>query len=337
MLGVVLRPAASRRRAVSSMALLHRRRDLVGVHDDAAVHVARRAADRLDERARAAQEALLVGVEDRDERHLGQVEPLAQQVDADEHVELAEAQVAQDVDALERVDVGVQVADADAELAVVLGEVLGHALGQRRARARARSSRSASRISPSRSSTCPATGPHLDLGIDQARRADDLLDDDALRLAAARTRPASPRRRCAWLHVRLELLELERPVVERARQAEAVLDQRLLARAVAAVHRPDLRDGLVRLVDDDEEVLREVVDERRRRLARLPAREVARVVLDAVQKPICSIISRSYMRPLLEALLLEEAPLLVVEVEPLAQLLADARRSRGASAACGVT
>ena len=37
-----------------------------------------------------AQEALLVGVEDRDQRHFGDVEPLAQQVDADQHVELAQ-------------------------------------------------------------------------------------------------------------------------------------------------------------------------------------------------------------------------------------------------------
>ena len=75
-------------------------------------HVARRAAGRLDERAEVAQEAFLVGVEDRDERHLGQVEALAQQVDADEAVEHARAQVAQDLDALERGDVGVQVAHA---------------------------------------------------------------------------------------------------------------------------------------------------------------------------------------------------------------------------------
>ena len=51
-----------------------------------------------------AQEALLVGVEDGDQRDLGQVEPLAQQVDADQHVELAEAQVAQDLDPLDGVD-----------------------------------------------------------------------------------------------------------------------------------------------------------------------------------------------------------------------------------------
>ena len=74
--------------------------------------VARRAADRLDQRRLAAQEALLVGVEDRHQRDLGQVEALAQQVDADQHVVLAQAQVADDLDPLERVDLGVQVADA---------------------------------------------------------------------------------------------------------------------------------------------------------------------------------------------------------------------------------
>ena len=77
---------------------------LVGVHQHLAVDVARRAADRLDQRRLAAEEALLVGVEDRDERHLGQVEPLAEQVDADEHVVLAEPQLADDLDPLERVD-----------------------------------------------------------------------------------------------------------------------------------------------------------------------------------------------------------------------------------------
>ena len=78
-----------------------------------------------------AQVAFLVGVEDRNQRDLWQVQALAQQVDADHHVVDAEAQVAQDVDPLERVDLGVQVVDLDAHLAQVVGQVLGHPLGQR--------------------------------------------------------------------------------------------------------------------------------------------------------------------------------------------------------------
>ena len=77
-----------------------------------AFDVAGGAADGLDQRAARAQVALLVGVEDADEAHLRQVEALAQQVDADDDVVDAEAQVAQDLDALQRVDLGVQVVGA---------------------------------------------------------------------------------------------------------------------------------------------------------------------------------------------------------------------------------
>ena len=112
------------------MRALHAAGDAVGVHDDPAVDVAGGAADGLDQRGLGAQEALLVGVEDRDQRAFGDVEALAQQVDADQHVEGAEAQVAQDFDALDGVDVGVHVAHADALFVQVFGQVLGHALGQ---------------------------------------------------------------------------------------------------------------------------------------------------------------------------------------------------------------
>ena len=56
-------------------------------------------------------------------------------------------------------------------------------------------------------------------------------------------------------HLLEELVEAQRPVVERGRQAEAEVDERLLARPVALVHAADLRDGLVRLVDEDHEVV----------------------------------------------------------------------------------
>ena len=110
---------------------LHGAGHLVGVEDHLAVDVAGGAADGLDERGLAAQEAFLVGVEDRHQRALGDVEALAQQIDADQHVEGAQPQVADDLDALQRLDVGVHVAHADALLVHVLGEVLGHALGER--------------------------------------------------------------------------------------------------------------------------------------------------------------------------------------------------------------
>ena len=103
---------------------------MVGVEHHLAVDVAGGAADGLDQRGLGAQEALLVGVEDRHQGAFRDVEALAQQVDADQHVEGAEPQVADDLDALDRVDVGMHVAHPHAVLVQVFGQVLGHALGQ---------------------------------------------------------------------------------------------------------------------------------------------------------------------------------------------------------------
>ena len=223
------------------------------------------AADGLDQRAAGAQEPFLVGVEHRDQRDFRQVEPLAQQVDADQHVERAAAQVAQDLDPLERVDVRVQVADADAELVIVAGQVLGHPLGERRHQhalvllgARADLGEEIVHL--------PAHRPHVDRRIDQPGRPDDLLDHHAARLVQL----VGPRRRRheeQLADALLPLLEIQRPVVERRRQAEAVGDEHLFARPVAGVHPADLRHRLVALVDDRERVVRQVVEQRRRRLA----------------------------------------------------------------------
>ena len=86
--------------------------------------MARGASRGLNERAVAAQESFLVRVEYRDERHLWHVESLAQQVDSDQHVELAKSQTAHDLHPLDRVDVGVHVAHADTHLLEIVREIL---------------------------------------------------------------------------------------------------------------------------------------------------------------------------------------------------------------------
>ena len=121
----------SRRRRVSSIAFVHRIRRLVGIHDDLAVCVSCRAADRLNERTVVAQEAFLIGIEDGYKRHLGQVKALAQEVDAHKRVELAAPEGAEDLDALERSDVGMHVARFQAAVKKMVGQILRHLLGER--------------------------------------------------------------------------------------------------------------------------------------------------------------------------------------------------------------
>ena len=78
------------------------------------------------------------------------------------------------------------------------------------------------------------------------------------------------------LHALDELLEAQRAVVPGRGQAEAVLDQHVLAGAVAGVLPVQLGDGHVALVDDAEVVLGEEVQQRVRRLPRGTAVEVSR-------------------------------------------------------------
>ena len=104
---------------------------LVGVENGQAVHVARGAPDGLDERGLRAEKAFLVGVQDSHAGAFRKVETLAQQVDADDHVVQAGAEVAKDGDPLEGLDIRVKVIDLDVELHEVARQIFGHPLGQR--------------------------------------------------------------------------------------------------------------------------------------------------------------------------------------------------------------
>ena len=239
--------------------------DPIGVEDHATIDIARGAADRLDQRGFGAQESFLVGIEDRDQPAFGNVEPLAQQVDPDQHVVDPQAQIADQLDALQRLDVGVHVADLDARLVHELGQILRHPLGQR---------------GDERSVAClrglaafldailhlVLDRADLDRRVDQPGGADHLLGEDAagpLHLPrAGRGRDAKGLR----AH-RVPFVEAERAVVDAARQAEAVFGQRDLAAVVPARHRADLRHGLVALVDEQQRVFGQVLEQGGRRFA----------------------------------------------------------------------
>ncbi len=126
-----------------------------------------------------------------------------------------------------------------------------------------------------------ADGADLHLRVDKAGGTDDLFDHYSGRLGelvgAGRGGDIDD-----LVGAGLELLELEWAIVHGRGKAEAVVDEVLLARAVAVPHAVELGDGDVRLVDEEQVVAGKVVEQGGRRLAGEPAGEVARVVLDAV-------------------------------------------------------
>ena len=213
-------------------------------------------------------------------RDLGQVEALTQQIDADQHVELAEPQVAQDLDALDGVDLAVQVPHLHPELEEVVGEVLGHLLGERG------DQHTVALGDPGVDVLQEVVdlalgGLHDHLGIDEAGGPDDLLDDlgGVLELVG----PGRGRQEDGLADALVNSSKRQRPVVGRRRQPEPVLDQRAPCGDRSPSYWP-WSWGTVTWVSSSthQEVVGEVVEQRVRRLARTPPVDGPRVVLDAV-------------------------------------------------------
>ena len=163
-----------------------------------------------------------------------------------------------------------------------LGEVLGHLLGERRDQGPLAAGHD---LVEARAQVVDLVlGRHdRDLRVDEAGRADHLLGDLVGDLELV-----GPRGRRDEDHLGDEvdeLLEVEGPVVERAGQAEAVLDQDLLARPVPGVLAAQLGHRDVALVDDHEEVAREVVEQGVGPLPGERPSRCARVVLDPRADP----------------------------------------------------
>ena len=99
-----------------------------------------------------------------------------------------------------------------------------------------------------------------------------------------------------------KFVEIERTIIERTRQAKAVIYQHGLAGAVTFIHAADLRDGGVRLINHHQKILREKVDDRVRLGTRRTSRQMARVIFNPVAEPHflqhLQIVFRAHPQPL---------------------------------------
>ena len=172
----------------------------------------------------------------------------------------------------------VHVAGLDAGGGEVLGKVLRHLLCQGRDQAALAPVDLRVNL-PDQVVDLAFDGPDEDLGIQQAGRPDNLFGQ----LSRAFTLILSRGRRDidALVNPLLKLVEHQRPVVVSGGQAEAVLHQRVLPRPVAPVHRPHLGKRHMALVHEQEEVLREIVQQGHRRRAGRAVGDHTGIVLDA--------------------------------------------------------
>ncbi len=146
------------------------------------------------------------------------------------------------------------------------------------------------------------------LGIQKPRRPDDLLSPQKLMLRLISGRCG--RNEQHLIDFTLKFIKTQRSVVQRRRQAEAVVHQRRLSGAIAVVHRSELRDGHMRLVYDHEKFIRKVVDQSIRRLSRRSAHQMSGIVLDSGAKSGFSHHLHIKMCSLIDSLRLKELVML---------------------------
>ena len=293
---------------------------LVGVENDFSFGVTCRASDGLDQGCLTAQKSFLIGIKDSNERDLRKVESFAKQVDSDDDVELSAAELRQNLDALDSLDVAVQIFGLYLFLFEICRKVLGHFFGQGRcddAKAALDGLLGLGNevLDLSAVGTVFHDRADHDLRVDKSGRTDDLLD---YLLAFAALVVGRGRRRVDHLaHALFELVILERTVVLCGRQAESELDKVFLARLVASIHGAELRHSDMRLVDDSEEIrravclVREIRDQGLRRLTRLLAGEMARIVFDAVAVSDLADHGEVVVRAALQAFRFEELAFLL--------------------------
>ena len=191
--------------------LAHGIRHVVGVHDHMSVRVSRRAPDGLHQRSLGPQEPFLIRIQYRHQRDLRDIQALSEQVDAHQHVENVQSHVPDDLGALQRIDIRVQVLDADARARQIVRQILRHLLGQSSDEHLVPILHSLPDL-PDQVVDLPVHRPHVDLGIKQSCRPDDLLGPHQLvRLLIGARRRAHEHH---LVYVTLELLKVERSVVQ---------------------------------------------------------------------------------------------------------------------------
>ena len=298
----------------------HGGRDLVGIHDHHALRVSGRAADGLDEGGLAAEKALLVCVQNGHQAHLRQVQSLPQQVDAHQHVKCAQAQVADDLHALDGVDVVVHVADLDACVFQVIGQVLRHLFGEGGDQYPLGVLGALVDL-PNQVVDLPLHRAHLDPWVQQACGPDDLLHD--LPRAGAFVLAGRGGDVDHLMEPLFKLLKFQRPVVEGAGQAEAVVHQGRLAGAVAVVHGPHLRQGHVGLVNEKHKISGEIIQQSVGGRAHRAALDDPGVILDP--GAVAQLLHHLHVvhGALLDALGLDELVVGLEKSHPLLQLPVD--------------
>ena len=109
---------------------LHGVGHLIGEENHLTVDVTCGTSGGLHEATAVAEETFLVGIENGHKAYLGKVETFAQQVHSNQHIVNSGTEVFENLDALEGIDITMDICTGDAPVGKVGGKFFGHSLGE---------------------------------------------------------------------------------------------------------------------------------------------------------------------------------------------------------------
>ena len=239
--------------------------------------VARSSSDGLNQRRFRAEEPFFIRVQNRDERNLRNIQAFPQKVDADQYIKNVQPHIPDNLRTLERINIRMQIFDADTRFGEIVRQILCHLLGQCRDKHLV-----LCRYFPPdlRNQIVNLTVRPADVNfrIQKSRRTDHLLCAEQFMFLFIFA--GCSRAKQHLIDFALELPEIQRPVIERRRKTEAVVHERLLAVPVSVIHGTDLRYRHMRLIDDNQVVVREEIHQGKRFCSRRHEIQMSRIVFD---------------------------------------------------------
>src|SRR5699024_4476906 len=125
------------------------------------------------------------------------------------------------------------------------------------------------------------------------------------------------------IYLTLKFFKIQGAVILRRWEPEAIIYQRGLSRLIPVIHAADLWDCLVRLIDHHNKIIREIINQRIRRLSRRKSRQMPRIVLNPRTESGLFEHLDIKVRTLRDTLCLQELILTLKLFHPLVQFFLD--------------
>ena len=229
---------------------------MVGIKQYATLSITRGATNGLHQRGLGAQKAFFIGIENGDQRTFRNIQAFAQQIDTDQNIKRAETQIADDFNALQRINIGMHIAHTQTLLMHIFGQIFGHFLGQR---GHQNALAFLGQFMAFGDEIIDLSGGRTNFAsrVNQAGRANDLLNENAAR-ALHFPRAGSGRYMHGLGPHNIPFLKFHRPIINARWQAEAKLGQCRFAAEVTAKHAADLRNGDMAFIGKDQRIIGQI-------------------------------------------------------------------------------